>query len=39
MIYAEDMNYWDTTVAPGKSMGEIQELLEDFGVTNMIVSQ
>ena len=37
--YAEDANYWDTTVHPAKSLGEIQELLEDFGTENMIVSQ
>lgn len=39
MIYAEDLNYWDTTVHPAKSLGEIQELLEDFGATATIVSQ
>jgi hypothetical protein len=31
MKYAEDLNYFDTTVHPAKSLGEIQELLEDFG--------
>lgn len=39
MKYAEDMNYWDTTVHPAKSLGEIQELLEDFGATATIISQ
>ena len=39
MKYSEDMNYFDTTVHPAKSLGEIQELLSDFGVTNMIVTQ
>jgi hypothetical protein len=38
-LYAEDSNYWDTTVHPAKSLGEVQELLEDFGVKNMIVTQ
>ncbi len=33
--YAEDANYWDTTVHPTKSLGEINELLEAFGVTAM----
>jgi hypothetical protein len=37
--YAEDLNYWDTTVQPGKSLGEIQDLLTDFGVINVIVTQ
>ena len=29
--FAEDANYWDTTVSPAKSQGEIHELLEQFG--------
>ncbi len=37
--YAEDLNYWDTTVHPAKSLGEIQEMLEDFGVTNTMITQ
>jgi hypothetical protein len=37
--FAEDANYWDTTVHPAKSLGEIQEILEDFGVTNTLVTQ
>jgi len=39
MKYAEDLNYWDTTVHPAKSLGEIQEMLEDFGATATMVSQ
>lgn len=39
MIYAEDLNYFDTTVHPAKSLGEIQELLEDFGATATIITQ
>lgn len=38
-LYAEDSNYWDTTVHPAKSLGEVQELLEEFGVKNMVVTQ
>lgn len=37
--HAEEANYWDTTVHPAKSLGEIQELLTDFGADSMIVSQ
>lgn len=37
--YAEDMNYWETTIHPSKSLGEIQEMLEDFGAMAQIVSQ
>jgi hypothetical protein len=36
MKYAEDMNYWDTTVHPAKSKGEIEEMLEDFGAESII---
>jgi hypothetical protein len=39
MKYAEDLNYWDTTVHPAKSLGEIQELLEEFGATATMVTQ
>lgn len=39
MRCAEDANYWDTTVHPAKSLGEIQEMLEGFGVTNIITTQ
>lgn len=35
--YAEDQPYWDTTVAPATSQGEIAGLLEDFGATAIIV--
>jgi hypothetical protein len=31
MRYAEDMNYYQTTVHPAVSQGEISELLENFG--------
>ncbi len=37
--FAEDLNYWDTTVHPAKSLGEIQELLSDFGAEAMMVTQ
>lgn len=37
--YAEDMNYFDTTVHPAKSQGEIMELIEDFGATNYQIMQ
>jgi hypothetical protein len=38
-LFAEDMNYFDMTVHPAKSLGEIQELLEDFGAPNVMVTQ
>lgn len=31
--YAEDLNYWQTTVHPAVSQGEIVEMLERFGAT------
>lgn len=37
--YAEDHNYFETTVHPSKSQAEIIELLEDFGATNYITQQ
>ena len=37
--FAENANYWDTTVHPAKSLGEIQELLESFGAMNTIITQ
>lgn len=37
--YAEELNYFDTTVHPSKSLGEIQEMLEDFGADNVMVAQ
>jgi len=33
MNYAEDMNYWQTTVHPTTSQGEVLELLEHFGAS------
>lgn len=38
-VYAEDRPYWDTTVSPGKSQGEIVETLEDFGALQVQFSQ
>jgi hypothetical protein len=35
--YAEEQPYWETTVAPGQSQGEIVDLLEQFGATNTIM--
>jgi len=37
--YAEDANYFDTTVHPAKSQAEIVEMLEDFGTTNLMMAQ
>jgi len=37
--YAEDANYWVTTVHPAKSQGEIIEMLEEFGSGNLLVTQ
>jgi uncharacterized protein YwbE len=37
--FAEDANYFDTTVHPAKSLGEIQEMLDDFGAENVMVVQ
>lgn len=37
--YAEDWNYFDTTVHPAKSQAEIIELLEDFGASNYLIQQ
>lgn len=37
--FAEDLNYFDTTVHPAKSLGEIQEMLEDFGADTLMVTQ
>lgn len=34
--FAEDQPYWDTTVAPSKSQGEIIEMLESFGAENTV---
>ncbi len=37
--FAEDSNYWDTTVHPSKSQSEIVEMLEDFGADQIMVVQ
>jgi hypothetical protein len=37
--FAEEINYFDTTVHPAKSLGEIQEMLEEFGVEGCQVTQ
>lgn len=37
--FAEDWNYFDTTVHPAKSQAEIIEMLEDFGAANYLVQQ
>jgi len=37
--FAEDANYWSTVVHPAKSQAGIIELLEDFGTSNMMVTQ
>jgi hypothetical protein len=39
MTYAEDHNYFDTTVHPAKSQGEIMEMLDDFGAKHYQVMQ
>jgi hypothetical protein len=37
--YAEEANYWDTTVAAGNSQGEIIALLDAFGAESILVGQ
>lgn len=37
--YAEEANYFDTTVQPGNSQGEILGLLEEFGAESVMVAQ
>jgi hypothetical protein len=37
--YAEEANYWDTTVHPAKSQAEIVEMLEDFGAEKLMIAQ
>ena len=37
--YAEDANYWSTTVHPAKSQAEIIELFEEFGVGDTNIMQ
>jgi len=39
MRYAEDANYWQTTIYPVKSQAEILELLEHFGVDSIQMTQ
>lgn len=34
--FAEDSPYWQTTVQPAASLGEISELLNGFGVTDIV---
>jgi hypothetical protein len=38
-IYAEERPYFDTTVHPARSQGEIMEMLEDFGADQVLVVQ
>lgn len=38
-MFAEDMNYFDTTVPLSRSIGEVGELLDNFGASASIVSQ
>lgn len=37
--FAEEANYWSTTVHPAKSQGEIIQRLEDFGTRNLMITQ
>jgi hypothetical protein len=37
--FAEEMNYWGTTVHPMKSQGEVLAMLEDFGAESTQVTQ
>jgi hypothetical protein len=37
--FAEEANYWNTTVHPAKSQAEIVERLEEFGATNLVTAQ
>ena len=37
--FAEDANYFDTTVHPAKSQAEIIELLEEFGADSLQMTQ
>lgn len=37
--YAEQANYFDTTVHPARSQGEIMEMLENFGADQIMVVQ
>ena len=37
--FAEEANYWLTTVHPAKSQAEVFEMLEDFDVVNRMMTQ
>ena len=37
--FAEDANYWTTTVSPFVSQGEIYAMLKEFGVEGMMITQ
>ena len=37
-MYAEECNYFDTPVQFGRSSGEIADLLEDFGATDVVTA-
>ncbi len=37
--YAEEANYWQTTVRPSKSQAEIVDMLQSFGAEKLVVSQ
>lgn len=37
--FAEDMNYFDTTVAPAKSQAEIVAMLDAFGAASIMIAQ
>ncbi len=37
--FAEEANYWDTTVHPARSQGEITEMLDEFGAESVMVAQ
>lgn len=39
MAYAEEFNYWQTTVHPAKSHAEIIEMLEDYGIIDVNLTQ
>ena len=39
MKFAEDAAYWDTTVHPARSQGEVTELLENFGASAVMTAQ
>lgn len=34
--YAEEANYWSTSVHPAKSKGEVEEMLDNFGATQQM---